>query len=338
MNNMIKPKSLKKGDTIAIVSPSSTIQPFPRRIERAVKYLEKSGYTVIFMPNAKNNDGYSGGTALERADDINKAFLDKNVNVILCSTGGITANAIFPYINYDAIVDNPKIFCGYSDITSLLLMITSKTDLVTFHGPTLLPSLGDYEGPISFTFDFFEKIVSCNEALGDVPLAQEIVANNQYWDKDDDKPLQMKKAVPLKSFGPQKKVSGKIFGGNLQTFVMLMHEDNFFDLGGTILFLEEEGLSTDWYERYIIEIERKGIFKKINGLIFAKPSNSYKETSNKERTLEHILSELSDKYTLPVLCNVDCGHTKPLLTFPLGIDVEIDMKTKRITMKEAAVC
>ncbi len=338
MSEILKPPCLKKGDTIAIVSPSSTIQPFPRRTKRSVGYLESKGYKVVFMPNAKKNDGYSGGTAQERADDINKAFLDKKIDAILCSTGGLTANAILPYINYDLIHKNPKIFCGYSDITTLLLMITSKANIVTYHGPTLLPSFGEYEGSIGFTFDSFEKMLSSKKACGVLPTAHEIVANNQYWDKEDVESLEMKEAEDIKSFGKSRKISGKVFGGNLQTFTMLMHDKGFFDLEDTILLLEEEGLSTDWYERYITELERLGIFEKINGIIFAKPSNSYKEPNKKIRNLDHILREISDKYDLGILSNVDCGHTKPLLTIPLGIDAEIDTKARTLSIKDAAVC
>lgn len=338
MREILKPPCLKKGDTIAIVSPSSTIQPFPRRTKRSVSYLESKGYKVVFMPNAKNNDGYSGGTAQERADDINDAFLDTNINAILCSTGGLTANAVIPYINYELIRENPKIFCGYSDITTLLLMITSKARIVTFHGPTLLPSFGEYEGAITFSYDCFEQVVSSRNAFGVLPSANKIVANNQYWDKEDDEPLEMKEAQHIKSFGKSQKVSGKVFGGNLQTFTMLMHDDGFFDLEGAILLLEEEGLSTDWYERYIIELERAGVFKKINGIIFAKPSNSYKESNKKIRNLDHILTEISDKYNLPILSNVDSGHTKPLLTIPLGIEIEIDTEKRTLSLKDAAVC
>ena len=338
MKTIQKPKALLKGDIIAIVSPSSDIVRFPKRTKRAIKFLEGKGYKVKLMRNALKTDGYSGGTAEERAADIHEAFLDKNIAAIMCSTGGLTANAVLPHLDHRLIADNPKIFCGYSDMTTLLLMITSKSNLVTFHGPTLLPSVGEFEGSVSFTFDQFEKIVSLKDAAGILPAAEEYTIDNQYWDKEDDKKLNMSVAPKVISFGPKKKVVGKLFGGNLQTFTMLMDEEGFFDLEGAILFLEEEGLSTDWYERYLVEIERNGIFKKINGLIFGKPSGSFKDSGGEKRSLHNLFEEISQKYNLPILANIDCGHTKPLLSFPLGVDVEIDTNNNTIFIKESAVC
>lgn len=338
MTTMLKPKALKKGDVIAVVSPSSDIVNFPRRTERAKRFLEGKGYRVRLMQNALNTDGYSAGTAEERAADINDAFSDNSISAILCSTGGLTANAVLPYIDYGLIANNPKIFCGYSDITTLLLMITSRSKLVTFHGPTLLPSFGEFEGSVSFTFDQFEKIVSLKEEMGMLPKAEEYTVDNPYWDKEDDKALVMKQSPQVMSYGPKGKVGGSLFGGNLQTFTMLMGEAGFFNVDGAILFLEEEGLSTDWYERYLIEIERKGIFNKINGLIVGNVSGSYKERGGEKRSLRNLLEDISKKYSLPIIANIDCGHTKPLLTFPLGIAVEMDTEKNSIYFKESAVC
>ncbi len=338
MKNYIKPRALKRGDTIAIVSPSSDIVRFSERTQRAIGFLEKKGYKVKMMPNALATDGYSGGAAERRAADIHDAFLDSEVSAIVCSTGGLTANAVLPLLDYELIRRNPKIFCGYSDVTTLLLMITSKSELVTFHGPTLLPSFGEFEGAILFTFEHFENIVSGQAGCGDAfPLSRMYTIDNQYWGRDDTKNLIMQESPEMKSFGPKMETKGLLFGGNLQTFSMLMHEDGFFDVTGAILFLEEEGLSTDWYERYLIELERKGIFDKINGLIFAKPSGSFEEMNEKKRSLESIFLEISKKYDIPILTNVDCGHTKPILTFPLGVVVKLDTRSRTISLGERAV-
>jgi muramoyltetrapeptide carboxypeptidase len=142
----------------------------------------------------------------------------------------------------------------------------------------------------------------------------------------------------LYSLGKKGIFKGKLFGGNLQTFVMLMNEKNFFDLEGAVLFLEEEGLSADWYERYLSEIDRKGIFKKISALVFAKPSGSFLKRRKDIRNEKKILEEISERNNnLPVLANVDCGHTKPLLTFPLGVEVAVDTKQKQISYLESPV-
>ena len=335
---MIKPKALRKGDVIGIVSPSSDITRFPRRTQRSVEYLEKVGYRVRLMPNALQSDGYSGGSIEQRVDDIHNAFVDDEITAIICSTGGLTANALLPYLDYDLIRSNPKIFCGYSDISTLLMVITSRANLVTFHGPTLLPSFGDFEGSVPFTFEQFEQILSSKQPVGVLPTAGTYTIDNQFWDKEDIGPLKMTKAPGLISLGSDRKVEGLLFGGNLQTFASLVHEEDFFDLQGSILFLEEEGLSTEWYERFFIEIERSGVFDLINGLVIAKPSGSFKENNEAKRSLNMVLKDLGAKYDLPILANVDCGHTKPILTLPLGVLASMDTVSGDFCLLEPAVC
>lgn len=335
---MMKAKRLKKGDIIAIVSPSSSIKNFPKRLERGIKFLESKGYVIKIMPKALDTQGYNASDAESRANDINQAFADKNISMILCSTGGLTANGILPFLDFDLIKKNPKIFCGYSDITTLNLVITSKTELITFNGPTLLSNLADFEGSVGFTFDFFEQICSGEYNLSKkLPQSTKYSFESLFWDRDDNRDLKMKKAPEVISFGPKGNFSGRLFGGNLQTFHDLTCESDSFNLENTILFLEEEGLSSDWYERFFENMKRKLVFKKIKALIFARPTKDFLEAENNERTLETLLNEISKEYNLPILANIDCGHTKPLLTFPLGIKVEVDTKKKEIYFKEQAV-
>jgi muramoyltetrapeptide carboxypeptidase len=178
---IIKPKKIEKGSVIAIVSPSSTIIDFKERTDRAVSSLEARGYKVVMMPNSQKTDGYSGGDAEERASDINNAFMREDIDIILCSTGGITANAILPFLDYELIRKNPKIFCGFSDITTLNLMITSETGMVTFNGPTLLPSFGEFEGAVGFTFNNFEETVRGEKKAGSVfPVSNKYAIDNLF--------------------------------------------------------------------------------------------------------------------------------------------------------------
>lgn len=332
-----KPKALGRGDLIAIVSPSSSISKFPKRIARAISNFQQLGFRTVLMPNALLCDGYGAGTPQQRADDINAAFARRDIAGILCSTGGLTANAILPLLDYDLIKSNPKVFCGFSDITTLLLAIASRSAIVTFHGPTLLPSFGDYEGPIDFTGSHFFSVVTSSEPTSFVPVASQCAVENLYWDRDDNRSLSMNKASEVISFGPKRTVSGILMGGNLQTIVMLLHTEFMPAMDGSILFLEEEGLSSAWYERYILELERAGVFGRISALMLAKPSNSFREDAPAERPLLALLKRIADEYSLPVLANLDCGHTKPLLTLPLGIMASLDTDTSSLSLIEGAV-
>ncbi len=336
--NTIKGKKLKKGDLIAVVSPSSSIKNFPRRIKRGVKFLESKGYRVKLMPNTLKTQGYNAGSNQERAEDINSAFADPEVKMILTSTGGLTANGILPYLDLELIKKNPKIFCGYSDISTLNYFITSQIGLVTFHGPTLLPSFGEFEGSVDFTFDFFEKVLSGEwEFEKPLPKSEKYSLESLFWDKEDDRELKMIDSPEIYSLGPKGEFQGKLFGGNLQTLTEMINDENFFDLKDTVLFLEEEGLSIDWYERYFNFLKNAGVFEKVKALIIAKPTKEFLEKESEERNLKKVLTEISDEFNLPILANIDCGHTKPLLTFPLGIEVKVDTEKREIYFLENGV-
>ena len=129
----ILPSKLNIGDTIGVVAPSNPIiGDNIEELNRAKEIAEKSGFKVKYSKNLfSNTNGYCS-TAKEKAEDINEMFADKNVKMIWCAKGGNNSNSTFEYLDYELIKQNPKIICGYSDITSLTNIITEKTGLVTF--------------------------------------------------------------------------------------------------------------------------------------------------------------------------------------------------------------
>lgn len=132
---MIKPDKLKKGDCIGVVAPSSPIVgERAEDIKRAKEIVEKKGFKVKFAKNLFSNTNEYSATAKEKAEDINEMFQDKMVKMIWCAAGGANSNSTFEYLDYESIKQNPKIICGYSDITSIINIISEKTGLVTFSG------------------------------------------------------------------------------------------------------------------------------------------------------------------------------------------------------------
>ena len=131
----MKPKALKIGDTIGVVAPSNPIVGDNiEEIKRAKEIVRQSGFKVKFAKNLYSNTNTYSSTAIEKATDINNMFNDKEVKMIWCAKGGNNANSVFEYLDYELIKKNPKIICGYSDITSLTNIIYEKTGLVTFSG------------------------------------------------------------------------------------------------------------------------------------------------------------------------------------------------------------
>jgi len=333
MNQYRKPHRLQKGDTVGIVSPSSTIAPFPRRLQRGIEALEAIGLRVILAPHCQGAFGHNGGTAQERADDINTFFANPNIQGIVCSTGGYTANAVLPLLDYELIRSNPKIFCGYSDITALNLAITYKAKIVTFNGPTVLPVFGDFGGPHAFTVRNFEKALFSNQPIGILENADTTSEENLWWDKDDTRPRAATPAEPPKALHPGS-AEGVLLGGNLETLTFLGGTEFMPDFTDSILFLEEMGEGTDVIERDMDHLQQLGILGKIKGLIFGRPYDL--STVSTDRTLDDILQGIGEHFQIPVLTNVDCGHCVPMLTMPLGIRTKLDADTLTVTITEPA--
>ena len=334
LQKIIKPARLRKGDAVGIVSPSSSIAHFPRRTARGIEALEALGLKVVVGKNAKNTFGHSAGTAQERADDIHAMFLDPSIKAIICSTGGYNANAVLPLLDYDLIKKNPKIFCGYSDITALNLAIAHKTGLVTFNGPTLLPTFGEFDGPFDFTVRNFKKLFFESAPLGELESATDFSEENLWWERDDIRRSLTNVATPpyIVSAGL---AEGRLLGGNLNTLCILGGTEFFPDFTDAILFLEDMGEDTASTERHLCYLEQLGVFSKIRGLIYGRPQQF--STVSPERTLYDILGDFAQKYNILVLADIDCGHTNPLLTLPLGVSVTLDATQKKVIITESAV-
>ncbi|HEV7454918.1 MAG TPA: S66 peptidase family protein, partial [Candidatus Saccharimonadales bacterium] len=267
------------------------------------------------------------------ADDINAFFKDPAIHAILSSTGGYNANSLLRLLDYESIEKNPKIFCGYSDITALNVAITAKAHLVTFNGPTVLPSFGEYGGPLPFTVEQFKHVLCDALPAGLLPSPSDFSDENLWWEKEDDRPRRMKPASPPHViYGGR--VKGVLLGGNLETLTMLGGTDYMPDFKGSILFLEEMGGSTDSIERNLTYLEQLGIFDKIAGLIYGR---SYQLEDDEVRPLDTILSEFATRYGLPTVANIDCGHTGPMLTMPLGVSAELDADNGKVIITDSAV-
>lgn len=153
--NLIKPPYLKDGDTVAIIAPAGEV--CYDEIIKAQAYLERHNLRVKLGKNVFNSFRYMAGTDEERVEDLHEAFLDSSVNAILCARGGYGSIRLIKYIDFDIIRRNPKIFCGYSDITALSLMMAKHSDLITFSGPM---AQADFNDITDFTVKSFFNVLS----------------------------------------------------------------------------------------------------------------------------------------------------------------------------------
>lgn len=313
----IIPQRLQRGDKIMVIAPSRGLRLIGEDCRQiALERLEGMGLTVEFAPNTKdeNWDIFCSWNAKDRAADIMYAFKDKSVKAIFTVIGGFNSNQLLELLDYEVIRQNPKIICGFSDITALLAAIEAKTGLETYYGPHF-SSLGMKKG-CEYTLEYMQKMLFSDEKVAVEPSKE---WSDDAWFINQDKREFLPNEHWLIAGGNAK---GKIIGGNLCTFNLLLgtsYRPAFSK--DTILFIEDDGESRDvTFDRNLQALCYQPDFKNVKGLVigrFQKASNITRET------LELILENKPELKNMPIIANVDFGHTTPIMTIPLGGTAEI---------------
>ncbi|MEI3395826.1 MAG: LD-carboxypeptidase [Clostridia bacterium] len=290
----ILPPKLNIGDTIGVVAPSNPIiGDNIEELNRAKEIAEKSGFKVKYSKNLfSNTNGYCS-TAKEKAEDINEMFADKNIKMIWCAKGGNNSNSTFEYLDYELIRQNPKIICGYSDITSLTNIITENTGLVTFSGTNFKTIATD------------ETDFSYKQAL------------NRFLDGSLKFGPENEKYITIQ----EGKVKGELVGGNLSLTKELVCGKYSIDFTDKILFLEELGYESDpaVVSNSLYYMKQNGVFDKIKGLWIG----NYEHQSG--ITLEKIILDvLENKYKFPIIKSNNFGHIENKIVIPIGTKAEIN--------------
>ena len=300
----LKPQKLKLGDTIGVVAPSSPIiGDNIDELNKAKEIAERSGFKVKYSKNIFSNTNEYSATAREKAEDINAMFADKEVKMIWCAKGGNNSNSTFEYIDYELIKKNPKIICGFSDITSITNIITEKTGLITFSG-TNFKTIATDETDFSYK-QALSRFVDCNLEFG--PENEEYITIQEG------------------------KAEGKLIGGNLSLTRGMVAGKYSLDFTDKILFLEELGFETDpeATSNNVYYMKQNGVFDKIKGLWIG----NYEHESG--ISLEKIILDvLEGEYKFPIIKSNNFGHIERKTVVPIGTKAEIntdeDVKIKLV--------
>jgi len=302
------PNSIKPGDTIGVIAPSNIIlEKDEEYIQKSIKLFEDLGYKVKFGKYVRANTLGYGATPKQKAEDINNMFKDEEIKAIICVKGGEDSNSTFDYIDYEAIKNNPKIICGFSDITSITNCIYSKTGLVTFNGPTF-KSLTSWETDYSFK-ELIKRFQNKSLEIGVEEDKYEII---------------------------QKGVSeGELIGGNLSLTTKLVAGKYLLDFADKILFIEELGYESDpnLVNNNLYYMKQNGVFDKIKGIWVG----NYEHESG--IALEKILLDvLAGDYDFPIIKSNNFGHCDKKTVIPIGTKARIDtINDKKIILLEECV-
>lgn len=350
----MKPEMLKKGDKVAIVSLSRGLlgETFvSHETPIGIKRLEEYGLEVVFMPNSCKGMKYTEEHPEARANDLKEAFLDKSIKAIICAIGGDDTYKILPYLMEDdefkkIVLENPKIFMGFSDATINHLMF-NKLGLNTFYGPCFLIDLCELDNEmLPYTKYWFEKLFSNEDNL-------EIESSPiWYYDREDYSPKQIgiKRTVHDEEHGYEMLygkgvIEGKLIGGCIESFYQAFCLDNEEtkictnynlltkeDVKDKILFLEssEAKPTPEELNKILMTMKEKGLFNEVRGVVLGKPIDEVYYDEYKT-----IYKDFFSSLNIPTLYNVNFGHSVPRCIIPYGLNAKLDLDNKKITILES---
>lgn len=322
------PKKLKAGDEVRVIAPSRSMTILGEDCKKiATERLEALGLKVTFGKYVMEADeDYLIASAQHRAEDLNEAFKDKNVKAILTVIGGFNSNQILDLIDYEAIKENPKIFCGFSDITALSNSIYAKTGLVTYSG-LHYSSFGMLKG-FEYELEYFKKMFFSDEEF-------EVVSSKEWSDDLWFIDQENREFIPNDGMFVinEGTAEGEIVGGNLCTLNLLQGTKYMPNIENKILFLEDDNMAGKIFlmefDRNLQSLIHMPEFKTVKALVLGRAEKDCIMT--KEKWIKMIKNKPELK-NIPVIAGVDFGHTTPIIAFPIGGKARLEAKDNNIKL------
>ena len=319
-----KPAALRSGDMIALLAPAGAVDK--KKVLEAARNLEKRGYRVRVFPAVYGQRGYLAGQDTHRARDLNSAFADPEVRMILALRGGYGSPRILPLLDFEMIRKNPKIFVGYSDITALLIAIGQRAHLVTFHGPMAMGDFSGKYGLAPFAARHFWSLLETPPGDGRVDAAL-----FREWGGNPPK-----KHGKLRVVAPGL-AEGTLTGGNLSTIVALMGTPYEIDTRDKILLLEDVNEEPFRIDRMLCQLEMSGKLRECRGVLLGGFTRCVAKNNRSSLKVEQVLDDYLGGLGVPVIANYPAGHLTQQVTLPLGSLVRLDTGLRTVALLEMPV-
>lgn len=327
----ILPPALRPGDTVAVVSPSCPGAAFlHNEMRRGVQALRDMGFQARLMPNAQGRSGWVSGSVQQRLDDLHQAFLDPTVGAVLYSMGGNHSAQLLQGLDFDLIAAHPKVFCGYSDATTLLTAVSETTGLVTFYGPALIPQFGELPVPYPETVEHFLRVVTRPEAAGPCPVIPYQITDLDYARREREHRPRDRSAGPPRRVLRNGTATGPSLVACLPSLPHLLGTPWHPDTAGRVLFLEtpEPPYSVADADADLWHLRNAGVFADVAAVVVGRTIGwTAREVSAFD---EALLACLPDRQ-LPVLVDLEFGHTNPIITIPNRVETLVDGTNLTIT-------
>ncbi|WP_127020017.1 S66 peptidase family protein [Flagellimonas beolgyonensis] len=314
---LIKPKRLKKGDTIGLVAPGYAIKP--EVLEKAKETLHQMGFKTYHTDRIVGNYGYFSNTDEERAKDVNEMFANPNINAILCARGGYGCTRILDRLDYETIAENPKILIGFSDITALIQALYKATGLVCFHGP-VGSTIDD-----AYSQKYFKKVLMKgkeNLKIKNAKLADAAMLENTEYDR-----------YTITSGA----CMGELVGGSLTLVNALVGTPHEIDFTDKLVFLEDVEEAPYRIDRMLTQLIEGPTFKKAKGILFGVCKGCDREKKPSNFTLKEVIMDRIAPLGIPAAYGLSFGHVPNNFTLPVGIQAIFNADKLTLELLEPAV-
>ncbi len=314
---MQKAKRLEKGDTIGVVSPASPSWA-KSEVTRAKEYLEGLGYNVVIGKNVNKTKGFTAASEQDRADDINEMFARPDIDAVFVTQGGYGSAQLIDKIDYEQIRKTPKIFTGFSDITSLHLAIHKFADIVTFYGPGM--TRFNEEDLTDYTKESFFRTLTKAEAPGEIKKV-----NEKDW------------LVTISGGACE----APVIGGCMTLICSSLGTPYEIDCKGKILFIEDVDAEPWTFDHMLCHLKNAGKLDDADGFIIGHCENcvpfKYEPGFLCDNSIEDVLMYYLEPLGKPALFGLPMGHGDHLATLPLGVRCKLDADAKTFTVLENGV-
>lgn len=348
LSDLIVPQKLHPGDKIAAVSLSwGGPGTFPYRFEVGKKRLETLfGVEVVPMPHALKDAGWIYRNPRARAEDLMQAFSDHAIKGIISTIGGEDSIRLLPWVDLDIIKNNPKIFMGYSDTTVTHFMCL-KAGLRSFYGPAIMTAFAENVAMHDYAVEGVRQNLFSEESKGPIPQNKEGWTTEVLdWSKESNQNIQRKlfPATEWNFIGAQHACRGRLIGGCLEVLQSLNGTSVWPELlfwEDAVLFVEtsEAGIEPNAVTRFMRNLAAQGILSRLRGILFSKPGGQLM-TAARFPEYDRAIEVVFEEYQLPlipIVTQMDFGHSDPRWVLPYGVEVEINPMNKTVSLLEEAV-
>ncbi len=314
---------------------------FPAVFDHGLDVLRGWGLEVRELPSTRAGRDDPARDPRRRAQELNAAFADPGIAAIVASIGGDDAISLLPWLDAPLIRANPKILMGYSD-TTVLLAAVRQMGLVTFHGPSVMAGLSQLPAmPAAYGRHVHAMLFEPAPRHRYEPFGV-FVREFPRWED----PGSAGRAGPLEADpGPRAlqgsgRVEGELFGGCLEVLAWI-RGTSAWPIGaewvGRLLFLEpsEEKPSIGQWTRILRSFAALGVFDRIAGLLLGRAMlHTPDETAELETAVRELVAGELGRPDLPILANLDIGHSDPQWIVPIGVRAEMDLDERTLTLVE----